>query len=104
MAGVIPQLARRGAASGPDWQCVVVRPGADPDAALARALERIDPSLEYALAEEVAAWAAEKRVGLAFVLDQLEEVVTQAPANKRQRFLAFLADAARFEPARPIRI
>src|SRR5262249_21044353 len=34
MAGIFPALARRDAASGPDWRAVVIRPGVDPKTTL----------------------------------------------------------------------
>ena len=102
MAGLVPQLARRDAARGLEWRCVVVRPGADPDAALARALDEIAgfaaPGAEATGAPEdaaaVAAFCAEHSIGVAFVFDQLEELVTQADPARRARFIHFLAEAA----------
>jgi hypothetical protein len=94
MAGVVPALARRDAASGPDWRAVVVRPGVDPEAALERALAAIAPELKHATAAEAAAFAAARGLGLAFVFDQLEELVTQAGPETRGRFVTFLAEAA----------
>ena len=103
MAGLVPQLARRDAARGLEWRCVVVRPGADPDAALGRALDEIagfaSPGAETtaappADAAAVAAFCAEHAIGVAFVFDQLEELVTQADPGRRSRFIAFLAEAA----------
>jgi hypothetical protein len=111
MAGLVPQLARRDAARGIDWRCVVVRPGADPDAALERALDEIrgfapvDLDLDLdadagsiaaslADAAAVAAFAAAHALGVALVFDQLEELVTQADPARRRRFITFLAEAA----------
>jgi len=101
MAGLVPQLARRDAARGREWRCVVVRPGADPDAALDRALDEIagfaprgDDPAPRGDAAAVAAFAGEHELGVAFVFDQLEELVTQADPARRARFIAFLAAAA----------
>jgi serine/threonine protein kinase len=103
MAGLVPQLARRDAARGLEWRCVVVRPGADPDAALARALDEIagfaSPGAEVPVAAPedaaaVAAFCAAHSIGVAFVFDQLEELVTQADLTRRARFIDFLAEAA----------
>ena len=109
MAGIVPRLARRDARTGPDWQPVVVRPGVDPDAALARALGQIDGSLaeaELGLAglDEVIAIARARELGLCFVFDQLEELVTQASPDKRARFVAFLAEAATLPASAPVRL
>ena len=104
MAGVVPALARRDAASGPDWRAVVVRPGVDPDAALSRALTSLSPDLARATPSEAAAFAEARGLGLAFVFDQLEELVTQADPARRARFVAFLADAARIAPEAPVRV
>ncbi len=103
MAGLVPQLARRDAARGREWRCVVVRPGADPDAALGRALDEIagfapradePPPAPLDDAAAVAAFAGEHGIGVAFVFDQLEELVTQADPERRARFIAFLAAAS----------
>jgi hypothetical protein len=103
MAGLVPQLARRDAARGLEWRCVVVRPGADPDAALDRALDEIAgfaskgadaAAASLGDAAAVAAFCAEHSLGVAFVFDQLEELVTQADPGRRARFIAFLAEAA----------
>ena len=104
MAGVVPALARRDAASGPDWRAVVVRPGIDPDEALERALAAVAPELAQATAPEAAAFAKERGLGLAFVFDQLEELVTQAGPETRSRFVAFLADAALLPREAPLRV
>ncbi len=104
MAGVIPALARRDAATGPDWRTVVVRPGVDPEAALESALADVAPELERASAAEAAAFAAERGIGLAFVFDQLEELVTQAGPEARGRFVDFLAGATLLPPSSPLRI
>jgi hypothetical protein len=103
MAGLVPQLARRDAARGLDWRCVVARPGADPDAVLDRVLAEIEAfaplraeasAAPLADAAAVAAFCAEHEIGVAFVFDQLEELVTQADPRKRARFIAFLAEAS----------
>jgi hypothetical protein len=113
MAGLVPQLARRDAAHGPDWRCVVARPGADPDAALGRALDEIarfassDPHeivLPLADAAAVAAFCVEHEIGVAFVFDQLEELVTQADPTKRSGFIRFLAEAAALPREAPVRV
>jgi F0F1-type ATP synthase membrane subunit b/b' len=104
MAGVLPALARRDAATGPDWRVIAVRPGVDPDAALARALSTIAPDLGDASAAEAAAFARARGLGLGFVFDQLEELVTQADAGKRGRFVAFLAEAAGLGRDAPLRV
>jgi serine/threonine protein kinase len=104
MAGILPRLARRDARSGPDWRPVVVRPGVDPDAALTRALAAIDPALGQASAAEVADFARGHELGLGFVFDQLEELVTQALPEKRGRFIAFLAEASALPASAPLRV
>lgn len=104
MAGVVPALARRDAASGPDWRAVVVRPGVDPEAALERALAAVAPELGRATAAEAAAFARERGLGLAFVFDQLEELVTQAGPETRGRFVEFMADAALLPREAPLRV
>ncbi len=113
MAGLVPQLARRDAARGPDWRCVVARPGADPDAVIDRVLaeiaaliprdsEAIVAPLDDAAA--VAAFCAEHELGVALVFDQLEELVTQADPKKRGRFIRFLAEASALPREAPIRV
>lgn len=107
MAGVIPALARRDAASGPDWRTIVVRPGSDPDAALDRALASVAPELAGATAEEAAIFARDRNLGLGLVFDQLEELVTQARAGddrRRDRFVAFLAGASSLPADAPVRV
>jgi hypothetical protein len=104
MAGVVPALARRDAAHGPDWRAVVARPGVDPDASLSRALAVIAPELAEASAAEVAAYAREHGLGVAVVLDQLEELVTQGDPGRRARFVAFLAEAATLPRDAPLRV
>ncbi len=104
MAGILPRLARRDARTGPDWRPVVVRPGVDPDAALGRALAEIDPSLAGASAAEVADFARARDIGLGFVFDQLEELVTQALPDERARFITFLAEASTLPAAAPLRV
>jgi hypothetical protein len=104
MAGVIPALARRDAADGPDWRAVVVRPGVDPDEALDRALAALAPELRGASAAEAAAFARARGVGLGFVFDQLEELVTQAGPETRARFVTFLAEAAQLPRDAPLRV
>jgi serine/threonine protein kinase len=104
MAGVIPALARRDAASGPDWRTVVVRPGVDPEVALESALAGVAPELAHATAAEAAAFAGKRGIGLAFVFDQLEELVTQAGPETRGRFVEFLAAAALLPREAPLRV
>jgi len=104
MAGVIPALARRDAATGPDWRTVVVRPGVDPEAALDAALATVAPELAHASAREAATFAGERGLGLAFVFDQLEELVTQAGPEARGRFVDFLAEAAQLPVSAPLRV
>ena len=104
MAGVVPALARRDAASGPDWRAVVVRPGTDSHDALDRALAGVAPELRGASAAEAAAFARGRGVGLGFVFDQLEELVTQASPATRARFVTFLAEAAELPRDAPLRV
>lgn len=113
MAGVVPELARRDAALGVDWRTVVVRPGVDPDAALDHALARLaaevgadDPqkALAGAKIEAISAFARARGIGVAFVFDQLEELVTQAGPETRGAFLELLAAAALLPNAAPIRV
>jgi hypothetical protein len=104
MAGVIPALAKRDAARGPDWRPVIVRPGVDPEAALERALAAVSPDLSHASAAEAAAFAEARGIGLAFVFDQLEEVCTQAGPETRGRFVEFLAEAAALPATAKIRV
>ncbi|MFO0756925.1 MAG: protein kinase [Byssovorax sp.] len=104
MAGILPLLARRDARTGPDWQTIVVRPGVDPDASLARALAQIDPALGAASAKEAAAFAEARDLGLGFVFDQLEELLTQAAPDKRARFVSFLAEAAALPATARLRV
>src|SRR5262249_47452561 len=104
MAGIVPELARMDAARGPDWRPLVVRPGVDPDAALARALEPRASGRSFASIADVAAFAREQGIGVAFVFDQLEELVTQAVPEKRQRFIDFLAVAPTLPKDAPVRV
>jgi serine/threonine protein kinase len=104
MAGIIPAVARRFAASGPDYQAVIVRPGPDPDGALEEALASIAPELARASAAEVAAHCGPRAIGIAFIFDQLEELVTQAPPERRARFVRFLAEAVELPGSAPVRV
>jgi hypothetical protein len=104
MAGIIPAIARRDAATGPDWRILVVRPGVDPDLALTTALQTLDPDLAEATPERLAAFCQAHGIGAAFVFDQLEEIITQAAQDRRERFIAFLASAALLPRSSPVRI
>jgi WD40 repeat protein len=68
-AGLLPRL------SADDWEVRSLRPGADPMGALAGSLATPPPPGRRLLS----------------VVDQLEEVFAQAPADQRDRFLAELA-------------
>lgn len=106
-AGLVPAL-RRGALPGSDtWAIHVLRPGADPLAALARGLAELDDRFTVTPAElrrsSTAlhrAIAAAHRDGLpaeqvVLVIDQLEEVFTEcADVGDRATFLDLLASAA----------
>lgn len=94
-AGLAPYLARRHVDQKDDWIPVVVRPEGDPDAALAAALGEIAPELAGADFDFLARWAALSPVGLALVVDPLEEL---APAKEAQ------AGPGGGGPARSIRV
>src|SRR6185369_9041517 len=80
-AGILPALEEGALGGARPWDMVVVSPGADPRKVLSQALGHmgVDPSLE---AEEAAAridaWLADQRRGLVLLVDQLEELTTQA--------------------------
>jgi hypothetical protein len=85
MAGLLPALARQ----QPDtWHVVTLRPGATPTAELTRHLggDPIDPATTAAL---LAAHPPATR--LLVVIDQFEEVFTQAPRAAQTAFWAALA-------------
>jgi serine/threonine protein kinase len=106
MAGLVPHLARRDVARGLDARAVVVRPGVDPDMALARALSALGEGegLGFATIDELSRYAGEAGLGVALVFDQLEELCTQAAPASRERFLAFLAGAAALPPGSQVRV
>lgn len=130
LAGLVPHLARVAADGKDDWIAVRVRPGDDPDRALALALSAVSPALgpdgrasrgaearartggseedegetsrEAADASagtegggfhELAAFAAASRVGIALVVDPLEEAVA-AGRGRAGRLLDLLAAIA----------
>ena len=73
-AGLVPSLGRKGVDQKDDWIEVLVRPGAAPDEALWEALPRAVPALGGADLERIAAFCAASPVGLALVVDPLEEL------------------------------
>lgn len=103
MAGLAQALAKRDAASGPDWQTLTIRPGTDPDAALSAGLSGIAPELAKMDVGAIAAYCEEKGIGLLLIFDQLEELVTQASEGNRRRFVEILAKMAELPPAAKLR-
>ncbi len=98
LAGLVPYLALRGVDGKDDWIAARVAPGADPDAALAKALAAIAPELESATAAEIAAHLAASPVGVALFVDPLDDAIA-APAEKRSRLEALLAAIAAATPS-----
>lgn len=94
-AGLASYLARRHVDQKDDWIAVVVRPEGDPDAALAAALGEVAPELAGADFDYLARWSALSPVGLALVVDPLEEL---APAKEER------AGPGGGGPARSVRV
>jgi serine/threonine protein kinase len=101
--GLAPHLAKGGADGKDDWVVVEVRPGADPDKALAQVLAQVlgqaDPELRAieggadAAIEPLAAFCKTSPVGVVLVIDPLEEIAS-AEAAKGARLSALLAAIA----------
>ena len=117
-AGVVPALK----ASGDPWECIIVRPGRQPLAALASALEQLretrdsDVTMNHddlvarlraepgALGAKLRARARKRRSQILLFVDQHEELYTLVPdAAERQAFTACLAGAAD-DASGPIRV
>ncbi|GAB2722935.1 WD40 repeat domain-containing protein [Kitasatospora kifunensis] len=102
-AGLVPALARGALPGSRRWPCLVFTPGAHPVAALARHLaaltdgepDEIERELSddtEALADRLgAALAAQRADRLVVIVDQAEELFTQAAAeNRRKGFVSAL--------------
>jgi serine/threonine protein kinase len=117
-AGVVPALK----ASGDPWECIIVRPGRQPLAALASALEQLRESRDSdvaltkddlvarlrsqpgALGAKLRSRARKRRSQILLFIDQHEELYTLVPdAEERQAFTACLAGAAD-DASGPIRV
>jgi eukaryotic-like serine/threonine-protein kinase len=109
-AGVLPAIASGVLGDERAFELVRLVPGSRPLAALAAALAAIDPGGEaVAMGElergDVAALARRlratlgRRRGLVVFVDQLEELVTLAPARDARRFAALLGELAIASPA-----
>jgi serine/threonine protein kinase len=85
--GLVPYLARRGADGKDDWVVVSVVPGDAPDAALDAALAAVSPDLAGAGVDAVAAFCARSAVGIALLVDPLEDAAA-APPEARARLEA----------------
>ena len=94
VAGLVPFLGRHGVDGKDDWIAVPIA-GPRPDEALAEALARLDPALagEDADAEALTAYCRRSPVGVALVLDPLDDAV-QSPAAARARLEALVAALA----------
>ena len=86
LAGLVPDLARRGVGGVDDWRAVHVVLGADPDAALEAALVGVDVRLASAAFEDVDAFVEEGTIGLCLVLDDLERLL-EHPAPRLLSFV-----------------
>lgn len=94
--GLAPHLAKRGVDGKEDWVCVEVRPGTDPDKALAEALAQTGPELREADEvdiESLAAFCAGSSVGVVLVVDPLEAIAA-AEASKGARLAGLFAAIA----------
>ncbi|MFT3696252.1 MAG: protein kinase [Kofleriaceae bacterium] len=107
-AGVVPALK----ASGDAWECIIVRPGRQPLAALATALENLRDSRDSGpqpagdpiarlraepgfLGTQLRARARKRRSQILLFVDQHEELYTLVPdADERRAFTACLIGAA----------
>jgi WD40 repeat protein len=91
-AGVLPRLARGLSGLGP-FVVRELRPGDQPLLRLCQALDA-PPGQPLAAAERVASLLAQRAPGASalIVVDQLEELFTQASAEERARFLDALGD------------
>lgn len=92
-AGLVPYLGLRGTDGKDDWTAVRVIPGADPDAALARALAAVSPALQDASAADLVAHCDASPIGLVLLVDPLEEALV-APPGQRARLSALMAALA----------
>ncbi len=73
LAGLVPHLGKRAVDGKDDWQAVVLRAPGRGDAALDEALGRVSRELVGASVEAIVARCAEAPVGLALVVDPLED-------------------------------
>jgi len=94
-AGVLPAIASGGLGGWPKkWDTAVVEPGADPRAALGAALARFVPGAKdlspEALVVALADRAQRDGVGVALLVDQLEEVATIASGASQAWAVALL--------------
>ncbi len=92
-AALVPHLAREFVDGKDDWIEVHVRPGDAPDHALDVALEQVHASLVGATPEALEQYARSSRIGLALLVDPLEEVLL-APPQSADRLTALLAASA----------
>ena len=100
-AGLLPYLGKHGVDDKDDWRAVPIDlAGAEPDAALGAALATLDPGLEHADVDALAAHCASASVGVVLVLDPLEGVVGGDPPAVRSPRLAALLLAIAGSPAR----
>jgi serine/threonine protein kinase len=102
-AGLAPQLARRGIDGKDDWQLVEIAPGDDPDAALDRALARLDPALIGASVVALARFAAEAETGVVLSIDPFDAVLDAAPSS-RERLVALIAELSEGAPRTGLRL
>jgi serine/threonine protein kinase len=73
-AGIVPYLAKRGVDGKDDWIAVRVERSTDPDEALANALAGVATKLVDAGSEEIAAWCETSPVGIALVIDPIDDL------------------------------
>jgi serine/threonine protein kinase len=95
-AGVMPAIAEGGLGGWPKkWDTAVVEPGADPRATIGAALARFAPGAKdlspEALVVALADRAQRDGVGVALLIDQLEEVATIASGPSQAWTVALLA-------------
>lgn len=92
-AALVPYLAHQFADGKDDWVEVHLRPGDDPDGALDDALEKIHLSLRGASVETIEQHARTSRIGLALLIDPIEEVLA-SPSPPTLRLTALLTALA----------
>ncbi|MEO8840167.1 MAG: protein kinase [Kofleriaceae bacterium] len=116
-AGVVPALK----ASGDAWECIIVRPGRQPLAALATALEQLRESRDSgphvpgdpvarlraepgSLGAQLRARARKRRTQIVLFVDQHEELYTLVPDPAERRAFTACLWGAGDDPSGPLRV